>query len=394
MIPGPPASPKGASHGVRSASVMSLRARAVLSVLILPLAGPAARAGSPEAAPIARPAAAAGGQDGLFEVPVPGGIAALARAAGLDPATEPWRLLPDLTRRLYAPFGERSGPRVIGQVAAAVAGGRPAPALALAPAGSPAADLDHTAAGDGISSAPVASSVATERVPIPLTPEAWRQILGADKRTERPRDVLTAVATDPPAARLFRGLATLDAPTRAALAREPAALREILRHHSEAFSAFAASFHVRDGRVAVPGGRSMEALWQDIVGASVVKPAQFLVQLAGADEGRVFFFYDAVDRLDDAHQRFALAAAEPDRSRREARVRALRRAFILAEPWWSAVRPPFSRRAADPARVLEAARVDARGVLAAPNREVLWAAAFDDQVNAPPPWRARLEQSP
>src|SRR5262249_20283044 len=152
---------------------------------------------------------------------------------------------------------------------------------------------------------------------------AWDAVLGKDAGTRERRDLLSAITMDPLAARLFRGLSLLDAPTLAALARETGALREVMRHHGDAFATFGASFRVRYGRVMVPGGPSMERVWQDIVGDSVVKPAAFLVQLAAADEGRVFFLYDAVDRLDEAHQRFALAATETDPTRREERVRAL-----------------------------------------------------------------------
>ena len=143
----------------------------------------------------------------------------------------------------------------------------------------------------------------------------------------------------------------------------------------------------------MPGGHDAAALWQDLVGASVMRPGDFLVQLAAADEGRVFFLYDTIDRLDDAHRRFALAAPEPDPARRRERVRALRATFALADPWWDAARLPFSRPVADAPRVLQTARVSADGVLAPPNRQLLWTTAFDDQIEATPEWRARLAQS-
>jgi hypothetical protein len=62
-----------------------------------------------------------------FEVVVPEGAARLAKAAGLDPATETWRLLPDLTRRLHASYGERTAARMNPQLAAYFAGASPAP---------------------------------------------------------------------------------------------------------------------------------------------------------------------------------------------------------------------------------------------------------------------------
>src|SRR4029078_2960339 len=51
-----------------------------------------------------------------FEVEVPEGTPRLAHAAGLDPATDAWRLLPDLTRRLHASYGERTAARMTAQL--------------------------------------------------------------------------------------------------------------------------------------------------------------------------------------------------------------------------------------------------------------------------------------
>ncbi len=377
--------------------------RAMLTALAL-AAPAAARAASLE--PPGTPPGAAG----WFELDVPSGTAELARAAGLDPATEAWRLLPDLTRRLHASYGERVAPRAAPQVLAALTSGSRA-----APAGSPARDVapppappppagdDGDGDGDGTvlfvpagpsaAAPPLGPAAIADRVPIPLAPSLWDHVLGRDKEG-RARDVLIAITTDGNAGRLYRGLVTLDAPTLAALAAEPDVLREIYRRHSDAFSAFAGSFRVEGGRVAVPGGHPEAALWQEVVGASVLRPGEFLLRLASADQGRLFFLYDAAARLDDAHRRFALDAPERDAERRLERVRALKVLFALGAPWWDASTAPFSRPVADAPRVLEAARVGADGTLAAPNRQLLWAAAFDDQVDAPADWRARLAQSP
>ena len=347
---------------------------------------------------VARSAAAAGETSApWFEIAVPEGSARLAQAAGLDPATDAWRLLPDLTRRLHASYGERTAARMTPQLAAyfagvSLAGTREAiasvadgdgtapvllvPAEPHVPASAPS--LAHTATGD--------------RVSLPLSPAAWDRILGRD-REGRPRDILTAIVVDGAAARVYRGLSTLDPPTLAALS-DGDALRTIYRKHADAFATFAASFRVEGGRVLAPGGHGEAALWQDLVGASVMRPGDFLVQLAAADQGRLFFFYDTIDRLDEPHRRFAMAAAEPDPKRRAERVRALRSSFMLADAWWDGARLPFSRPVADAPRLLETVRVGADGVLAPPNRRVLWEAAFDDQAATPVEWRARLAQSP
>src|SRR4029079_10865167 len=73
-----------------------------------------------------------------FEVEVPEGTARLPTAAGLDPATDAWRLLPDLTRRLHASYGERTAARMTPQLAAYFAG-----ASLAAPRPSPAAVADE-----------------------------------------------------------------------------------------------------------------------------------------------------------------------------------------------------------------------------------------------------------
>lgn len=333
-----------------------------------------------------------------FEVAVPEGAARLAHAAGLDPATDAWRLLPDLTRRLHASYGERTAARMAPPLAAYFAA---ASLAAPGPSSAAVVDADGTAPvllvpaephvpASGPAPGPVPAS-AGDRVSIPLSPAAWDRILGRD-RDGRPRDILTAIVTDGAAARVYRGLMTLDAPTLAALA-DGDALRTIYRKHSEAFAVFAASFHVEGGRVRVPGGHGEAALWQDLVGSSVMRPAEFLVQLAAADQGRLFFFYDTIDRLDPPHRGFALAVSEPDPKRRAERVRALRSSFMLADTWWDMARLPFSRPVADAPRVLETVRIGDDGILAPPHHRVLWEAAFDDQFEAPPEWRARLAAS-
>ena len=332
-----------------------------------------------------------------FEVRVPEGTARLAQAAGLDPATEAWRLLPDLTRRLHASYGERAAARVTPQLAAYFAGASVAASPAVLP---PIADADGAApvllvpAEPHVPAPPpvLASTAAGDHVSLPLSSAAWDRILGRDRMGRR-RDILNAIVVDGGAARLYRGLSTWDAPTLAALS-EGNALRTIYRRHADAFATFAASFRVEGGRVRVPGGHAEAALWQDVVGASVMRPGDFLVELATADQGRVFFFYDSIDRLDEPHRRFAMATTETDPRRRLERVRALRSSFLLADPWWDAARLPFSRPVADAPRVLETTRVTTDGVLAPPNQRVLWEAAFDDQVEAPVEWRARLAQSP
>ena len=86
-------------------------------------------------------ASAAGDSPPWFEVRIPEGAARLAQAAGLDPATDAWRLLPDLTRRLHVTYGERAAARVAPQLAAYFAGASVAASPEVVP---PVADGDGT----------------------------------------------------------------------------------------------------------------------------------------------------------------------------------------------------------------------------------------------------------
>ncbi|HZM51330.1 MAG TPA: hypothetical protein VFE68_12590, partial [Vicinamibacteria bacterium] len=123
-----------------------------------------------------------------FEVAVPEGAARLAHAAGLDPATDAWRLLPDLTRRLHASYGERTAARMAPPLAAYFAG---ASLAAPRPSPTAVADADGTAPvllvpaephvpASGPAPGPVPAS-AGDRVSIPLSPAAWDRILGRDR---------------------------------------------------------------------------------------------------------------------------------------------------------------------------------------------------------------------
>jgi hypothetical protein len=186
---------------------------------------------------------------------VPEGTARLAQAAGLHPATDAWRLLPDLTRRLHVSYGERTAARMAPQLAAYFAG--------VSLAAPPAATIS-VADGDGTApvllvpaephvpvAAPFLAPTGTgDRVSLPLSPAAWDRILGRD-RDGRPRDILTAIVVDGAAARVYRGLSALDPPTLAALS-DGDALRTIYRKHADAFATFAASFRVQGGRVLPP----------------------------------------------------------------------------------------------------------------------------------------------
>src|SRR5688500_17344342 len=133
-----------APRGVGTMAGRTVRTAFVIAMLAAVLGAPPSLATGPATSPP------------WFDVAIPGGRARLAQAAGLDPTTDLWRLLPDLTRRLHASYGERTAARMAPQLAAYSAGA----SLATAGEGTP-----PLADGDG--STPVLLVPAEPHLPAP-----------------------------------------------------------------------------------------------------------------------------------------------------------------------------------------------------------------------------------
>jgi len=304
------------------------------------LAGHAARSAG-IAVCVAVPASA---NEGVwYELTVPGGRGALARAAGLDPTLEPWHAVADVARRLHAgPEGAALVPHVLSHLSAA---------------DDPAQD---------------------ETVPLPLAPAVWEaQVFG---REVEPRELLGAILAERDAAFLYRGLSCLDDPTLAFLAQQGDTLTRIHREHARVFALFAGAFRVRDGAVVVPGDSDSAVLWEGLVGQSRRRPAAFLLELLGRGGGSLAFLYDSVARLPEASQRFALGTTLADAAQRESRFRSLAEAFRRADPFWAEGRAGLTRPRVDAARVLLEVLVTPEGRLAPPSARSLWEAVLPAPV--------------
>jgi hypothetical protein len=268
-------------------------------------------------------------------VPVAGGTAALARAAGLAAGLPAWRVLFEAARRRHGLWGEDM-------------------AAALEAPAEPAGD------GAGV-------------VPLPLSPQVWRELLGRPDAADA--ELAAAILADRRSALLYRGLAGLDEPTLASLAAEREVLSAIRAEAVEAFAAFGSRFRVRDGAVVLPGGPETAAAWERLVGASPGAPAKFLLALVRAREGRRAFLYDSIARLDDAHQRYALGLDLAAGTRPEP-LAALAVVFDGEEPWWRHAGPAFARSDADAARLLREVRLTRGGALASPSSAAFWDGLF------------------
>lgn len=217
-----------------------------------------------------------------------------------------------------------------------------------------------------------------EVVPLPLTPAKWSEVVF--KRSVPPGSLFGAIVRDRRAALLYYGLSALDQPTLEYVSAHPDIVSRIYRESAAAFSTFARSVYVRDGRIAPPGGSAAAPLWEAVVGESVSAPARFLAKLLERDEGRLAFFYDTVAHLDAVGVRLALGRSGADQKNQFA---ALAKVFVEVDPVWRIEQRPFARNPYDPAMLLNALLVSAEGVLAPPNQRRFWTTVFEsDQLPA------------
>jgi hypothetical protein len=302
-------------------------------------------------------AAAHGGERQWHALPVAGGPAALAGAAGLPRGLPAWRVLYEAARRTHGIWGEESrgsGPAGVG----VGAGESPPPGAAV--------------------------------VPLPLAPRQWRHLL---RRHDLEDGRLAfAILADRRSSLLYRGLAGLDDETLSALAAEPGVLWEIHNRHAEVLAAFGGRFRVRDGGVVVPGGAGAPALWEGLLGESAREPARFLAALLAASGGRMAFLYDSVSRLDPARQRFALGLDTLEGKTAGGAFRELAAVFDREPAWWRREGGSFARPEADAARLLREVRLDADGHLGPPASRAFWVAVFDGE--APRAGAAPLASAP
>ncbi len=297
------------------------------------------------ASPAPRPAENRPGA--LGSLAVPGGVDALAAAAGLPVPAPRATVSLELIRRLH---GASAGDP-------AVAARRQAVVAALAqPAAGPAA-----AAG--------------ETIPLPFDEDLWTRIIF--RRTVTSADLAAAILTRPQGAWFYYGAMGLDDETRAWFRARP---HRLLRIGAQvgAFAAFGPSLRVRGERVASPGGPAADPVWKALVGASPADADAFVDKLLGARAGRLAWLYDTVSRLDAGMQRHLL-----DGDGAVDRVRRLADVFARVNPEWRIEDRPLWRPLVDPATLLLELEAGPDGSLTLPE-PAAWAGTFGrpEQVDA------------
>jgi hypothetical protein len=397
-------------------------ARAAAGAAFLLLAGAGLSHGQP---PAARDADSAG----LASLAVPGGTAALARAAGVDSATPRGILLLQIIRAVHeAPTGSdaardervrrfrayladvsdflrasrafrngrlnasdaraRGTRRAVEDVATAVGAGfdeqdgasrlvlrddetaqRRRRHLEGAGVGVAALAEDFNAGGT------VSLAMPTDEVPLPLDAGAWAGILGgADQGSG---SLLLALVGDRRASLLYYGLMSLDAPTRAYVGAHRSLLEGLLeKNRTAVFASLARSIRVRGGRIDVPGGAEAAVAWEALLGRRIVEPEPFVLELLDRDAGWAALLYDAIDHLDPPRQAFALRLTATDPDARAEHLRALLAASAPSLAGWDPEIRPFRRVIFDPVHLLTATRVLPSGGLPAPAGRRFWSAVL------------------
>jgi hypothetical protein len=137
-------------------------------------------------------------------------------------------------------------------------------------------------------------------VPVLFTPGDWT----ANDKLQKgvAPDAVESILRNRPLARLYSALSRVDGETRIALRQSPG-LRKLLPL-GPALDFYGGDICIRSGRVLVPGGRSMEGAWKDLVGASPESSGEFVLKLLAKDEGWLAAYFDTLSRAGKVQQAY------------------------------------------------------------------------------------------
>lgn len=292
-------------------------------------------------------ATAAGGPGALATMPIPGGVDALAAAAGLPTPAPRATVCLEVIRRLHAASdGDGS----------ALAERRRAVTAVLEATSGPSADV----------------------VPLPFGETVWAT--GVFSRRVPGGNLALATLTAPRPAFLYYGAMGLDDETRAWFAADPGRIERMGLHAPGAFAAFGPSLRIRAGQVETPGGEGAAAIWKELVGASPADAGAFVDALFAQRAGRLVWLYDTIARLDAGQQKHLFGG---DAKAALSRVRKLADVFEKVYLEWRIADRPFWRPRVDPAAFLLGLDASPDGVLVLPPPSA-WASTLgsSDRVDA------------
>jgi hypothetical protein len=255
------------------------------------------------------PAPALGaGQNTPEDVPVRGGVAALAAAASVAPAPDRARAVAELARAVYS--WPQTGPYSNEAVRRRIA----------------------TFFTDAIPGGTI------ETVPVPLSATVWSQAIF--RRPVSPETLVGAILADRTAALMCYGLSGMDDETVQFFADHTPLLGRLATRAPATFAAFGESLRIHNARVVPRGGDAAAAPWEAVVGENLDRPERFVAALFDSDRGRLAYLYDVLAHLDAPQLAQTLGASRAGQEPALKRLAALaHRAF----PEWDVTTAPFVR---------------------------------------------------
>jgi hypothetical protein len=174
-----------------------------------------------------------------------------------------------------------------------LATGDPERAFLTDDSGFPLTALEETLRG----SEPFEYGFGTFKVPVLFSQGDWKA-LDPNKKD----DLLDAILSDPLVARLYWAMSRIDSNTRDFLRKSPG-LKKLLPL-APTLDFYGSQITIQSGHIVVPGGKSAEAAWTQMVGASPDTPDQFVTHLLAKNEGWLAAYFDGLSRVNPAQQAY------------------------------------------------------------------------------------------
>ena len=145
---------------------------------------------------------------------------------------------------------------------------------------------------------PFTYSYVPSRVPLLLKRNDWSSL--SPWRRPANDDVLDTVLHDPHVARLYWAFSKMDPETRVVLQRSVGLWN--LLPYAGVLDFYGSQICIRSRKVLVPGGKSAESAWTDLVGASPGSPGDFVTKLVSQDRGWLALYFDTLARVGQKQQ--------------------------------------------------------------------------------------------
>ena len=278
------------------------------------------------------------------DVPVRGGIAALADAIPISPAPDRARFIAEAIRVVYSwpQGGPYSNEPTRRRIAAFLASG--------------------------------ASTDTHDDIPVPLPAAVWSQAVF--HRAVSRDDLVGAILADRSSALVCYSLAAMDDETLQFFADHTALLSRMAERAPAQFAAFGESVRIRNGRLVVPGGDGAAAAWESVVGEKLERSDRFLEQLFEADRGRLAYLFDVLAHLDASTLTLAIDAGGNSADALKRLAALARRGF----PEWDVTTAPFVRPPTEFGAFFARLRsnADAEGGVPGFETSAFWQKVFDE----------------